>query len=174
MKKSLIYITATIILAVFILVSYYLAKTNKQLLIEKSNDAVYSKIVKEYTYNMDGSVDFRYYHRLKILSYFAFHRVFGETFIVYNPKFQTLKINKCVTYMADGKAVPSPANAFNEVLPAFATNSYPYNHLREMVVTHTGLEINCEIELDYTIHSQAGFYPFLMANETVLDRKSVV
>lgn len=173
MKKSLIYIIATIILAAFILVSYYLAKTNKQSSLEKNNDAVFSKIIKEYTYNIDGSVDFRHYHRLKILSYFAFHRVFGETFIVYNPKFQTLKINKCVTYMADGKEVPSPANAFNEVLPAFATNSYPYNHLREMVVTHTGLEINCEIELDYTIHSQAGFYPFLMANEPILQQAPV-
>jgi hypothetical protein len=95
--------------------------------------------------------------------------LFGETFIVYNPQFQELKINECYTVMADGKKVETPANAFNEVLPGFARDIPAYNHLREMVVTHTGTEVGAVITLDYTIITQQGFQPFFFGMEEIGD-----
>lgn len=134
-----------------------------------SLDGEFLKVTKEYSLNEDGSMDFHYYKELKLHSHYAFHRLYGETFIVYNPEFEELKINLSYTIMADGKQITSPQNAFNEVLPRFATNAPSLNHLREMVVTHTGLEVGATIYLDYIIHSKRGYYPALMIDEEILE-----
>jgi len=133
----------------------------------ESYDAEYLKLVKEYTLNADGSYDFHYFKEIKLNTYYAFHRLFGETFIVYNPEYQELKINEAFTIMADGKKIVAPDNAFNEVLPGFARDIAAYNHLREMVVTHTGTEIGCVITLDYTVKTEKGFLPFFFGSEEV-------
>jgi hypothetical protein len=124
-------------------------------------------LIKEYQLNADGSMDYHQYKKLKLLTYNAIHRSCGETFIVYNPAFQKLRINDAFTIMVDSKKIVTPENAFNEVLPGFAANAPFYNGLREMVVTHTGLELGAVIHLDYTITSDAGFCPYLMGNEVL-------
>jgi len=109
----------------------------------------------------------------RLQTYRSFHNLYGETFIVYNPDFQTLKINEAYIIMADGKKNPSPANAFNEVLPGFAANAPAYNKLREMVITHAGTERNAILNLDYVLHSKKGFYPCLMGNELLCEVEPV-
>ncbi len=136
-------------------------------------DALYEKLVKEYTLNPDGSYDYHLYKEVRLNTHYSFHRQQGETFIVYNPEFQSIKINKAYTVMADGTTVEVPENAFNEVLPRFARNIPEYNHLREMVVTHTGLETGAVIHLDYSIHTQADFMPAFMGFEEVLQEAPV-
>ncbi|MBU0765905.1 MAG: DUF3857 domain-containing protein [Bacteroidetes bacterium] len=128
-------------------------------------DAVYISLNKEYTLNLDGTVDIHYSHRLKYLTYFSSNRLYGETFIVYNPMYFQLRIDKSETTMADGKKVTAPENSFNEVLPHFAANAPAYNHLREMVVTHTGLENGALANLEYTLHSSEEYLPFLSGHE---------
>ncbi len=140
---------------------------------EFKSDAVFEKIVKEYTLHEDGSMEFHYYKKLKLNTHFSFNRLYGETFIVYNPNRQTLTINKAETKQHDGNVVKSPENAFNEVLPRFATNAPYYNHLREMVVTHTGLEVGAIVELDYTLMSHADYFPGLMGNEIITESSPV-
>jgi hypothetical protein len=140
---------------------------------ENNYDAVYLQLKKEYTLNPDGSMDYRYLKKLKLQTYRSFNSLYGETFIPYNPTFQTLKINEAYTIMTDGSKNPSPANAFNEVLPAFAANAPAYNNLREMVVTHSGTERNAIINLDYELHSNKGFYPCLMGNEVLAEVEPV-
>jgi len=134
---------------------------------EGQNDAVYLSLVKEYRLNQDGSTDYRCKKQLKLLTYNAFQRLYGETFIVYNPEFQHLTIHESYTVMADGSRVVTPENAFNEVLPHFAAQAPAYNQLREMVVTHTALERHAVINLDYSISSDATFSPYLMGNEVL-------
>ncbi|MFH2142766.1 MAG: DUF3857 domain-containing protein [Bacteroidota bacterium] len=129
-------------------------------------DAVYLSIVKEYTLNEDGSILYKYSHRLKFLTYLSFNRLYGESFVLYNPEYQSLNITKAETKMANGKIVPSPENAFNEVLPYDATNAPDYNHLREMVITHTGLELGAEVSFEYEILSNKDFAPALMGYES--------
>lgn len=128
-------------------------------------DAVYLTMTKEYVLNEDGSVDYTYSHKQTLLTHVAFNRLYGETFVTYNPNSQQLTINKAETEMADGTIVPSPDNAFNEVLPHGAENAPAYNHLREMVITHTGLEVGATIDLSYTIHSNEGYFPAFMGAE---------
>jgi len=132
---------------------------------QEKSDAVYQEQTKEYTLNKDGSWTYHYSHKLLINTYFAFHNLYGEDFIVYDPAFQKLKINRSVTTMADGKQVASPENAYNELLPGFAANVPTWNRLREMVVTHTALERGATIDFDYTLTTSKGYTQALMGNE---------
>lgn len=136
-------------------------------------DAIFHKISKEYTLNVDGSIDYRCVKQVQLLTYHAIHRLYGETFIIYDPDYQQLIINECYTVMADGKKVITPANAFNEVLPRFAANAPVFNRLKEMVVTHTALEIGSTIYLDYTLKTKKGFYPALMGQEQIAESNPV-
>lgn len=139
----------------------------------EQDDAQFLKVLKEYTLNADGSMDFHYSKEVKLLSHFSFHRLYGETFIVYNTDFQELTINSAYTIMADGKKIVTPQNAFNEVLPSFAANAPEFNNLREMVVTHTGLEVGTTIYLDYTIKTQKGFWPALMSDDILSESSPI-
>ncbi|MDD4848952.1 MAG: DUF3857 domain-containing protein, partial [Bacteroidales bacterium] len=125
-----------------------------------NDEAVYQKIEKEYTLNNDGSTSYRFYKKMTINTFNAMNRYYGETFILYNPQFQTLTINRCNTILPNGKVVKNTDNAFNEVLSGFCAKAPAYNFLKEMVVTHIGLELGASFELEYTIQSNAGFTNF--------------
>ncbi|MDP4290950.1 MAG: DUF3857 domain-containing protein, partial [Bacteroidota bacterium] len=132
---------------------------------DENADAIYLKQKKEFVLNADGSMDYNYSHQLKLITYMSSDKQYGESFIVFNPAYQQLSIHRAQTTMVSGRKVKSPENAFNEVLPQFAPNAPAFNHLREMVVTHTGIEPGATIDLTYTIHSKKDFLPTMMANE---------
>jgi len=132
---------------------------------DENIDAIYLKQKKEFVLNTDGSIDYNYSHQLKLITYLSSDKQFGESFIVFNPTFQQLSIHRSTTTMVSGRKVKSPVNAYNEVLPQFAPNAPAFNNLREMVVTHTGIEPGATIDLSYTVHSKRDFLPALMGNE---------
>jgi hypothetical protein len=142
MKKAIYFITGLFLIAFTV---------NAVAQEPQEPDALYHQIIKEYTIHADGSYDLHYFKKLELKSHFAFNRLFGETFVVYNPDFQELEINKAYTIMADGSKNPSPERAFNEVLPRPAQDFPEFSHLKEMVITHTGLEVGATIHLDYTL-----------------------
>ncbi|MCX6268902.1 MAG: DUF3857 and transglutaminase domain-containing protein, partial [Bacteroidetes bacterium] len=160
----------TRIVILFFLTIFLPRQINAQ---DEKYDAWYISLTREYTLNPDGSMDFRYVKQQKLLTYRAFHNLYGETFIIYNPAFQKLKINEVYTLMADGKKIEAPQNSFNEVLPGYAANAPAYNSLREMVVTHTGLERNATINIDYQVHTEKGVLPALMGNELLAENEPV-
>ena len=124
-------------------------------------DAVYKLISKSYTLNTDGSTEFRKRTELQIFTRMTFDH-FGETFITYNPDFQELIINEAYTIRKDGSRVETPANAFNPMLPDGCTKCERLNGIRTMVVTHTALEYDAIIVLDYTIRSKNFFFQELL------------
>ncbi len=140
---------------------------------EVKHDAIFNKIIKEYTLHEDGSQEFHYYKKLQLKTHYSFNRLYGETFIVYNPEVQELKINLSQTTHLDGKVTEGPFNSFNEVLPYSAADAPYYNYLREMVVTHPGTEVGAVVELDYTLSTEAGYYPGLMADEVLTESSPV-
>lgn len=77
----------------------------------------------------------------------------GESFIVWNPATQELKINECYTLTKDGRKVEMNPAGFVEQLPSECASCGPYNGIREMAIVHTGMEYGCTIVLDYTIHT---------------------
>ena len=99
-------------------------------------EAEYKKLSKSWTLNPDGSQVFHYSMELTIYTHTAMRSAYGETFIVYNPDYQTLKINTSYTKQKDGTIIKTPDNAFVEVLPRSASDAPAYNNLKEMVVNH--------------------------------------
>lgn len=120
-------------------------------------EAEYGKLSKTYILNPDGSQEFRYSMELTLFTHTAMNRTYGESFIVYNPEYQELKIHSSYTKQKDGTIIETPENAFVEVLPRQAADAPAFNHLKEMVVVHTGLELGATIYLDYSIISKSGY-----------------
>ena len=56
------------------------------------------------------------------------------------------------TIREDGSRVEMPQNAFVYQLPSQCTDCGRFNHIRELAMVHTGMEYNCVIVVDYTIH----------------------
>lgn len=130
-------------------------------------EADFLKLSKTYTLHTDGSTEVRVEKALVLHTHLAFNSLYGETFIEYNPGYQEVEFHSAYTIQADGTRVDVPENAFNEVLPSAAADAPAYNHLKEIVVTHTGLEIGATIYLDYSLHTKAGYYPALDIDEIV-------
>ncbi len=130
-----------------------------------AHDARFLNVAITYELHEDGSWDMTYEHQVRLDTYYAFNRALGETFIVYNPDFQKLEVLKSETTMTDGRKVASPPNAFNEVLPFAAHGFADFDWLREMVVTHVGLERGAVVDLKYRVHTKAGFFPVFSGRE---------
>lgn len=131
-----------------------LAVISIQVAFAQAPDATYRLIRQNYTFNADGSLDYNFrkeitLHANRAMTAYATN---GETFIIYNPAYETLTINECYAVSPKGKKVVAPANAFIKQLPEGVANSARYNGLVEMAIVHTGLELEGTIVLDYTIH----------------------
>lgn len=138
-----------------------------------ASEAEYGKLSKTYTLNADGSQEFRCNMELTLFTHTAMNGTYGESFIVYNPAFQELKIHASYTKQKDGNIVKTPDNAFVEVLPRNAADAPAYNNLKEMVVVHTGLELGATIYLDYSILSKPGYLPALDIYDELLQSSPV-
>lgn len=138
-----------------------------------ASEAEYKKLAKTWTLNADGSQEFRYDMELTLFTHTAMNGTYGESFIVYNPQYQELKINSSYTKQKDGTIIKTPDNAFVEVLPRNAADAPAYNHLKEMVIVHTGLELGATIYLDYTVTSKPGYLPEVDIFEELLQSSPV-
>ena len=152
--RTIYRLTSVLLLFVFSAFFTVYAGTN-------NSEAEYRKLSETYTLNPDGSQEYRYYMELSLFTHTAMNRTYGESFIIYNPEYQELKIHNSYTVQKDGKIIKTPENAFVEVLPSQAADAPAYNHLKEMVVVHTGLELGATIYLDYSLISKPGYTPEL-------------
>ncbi len=119
-------------------------------------DAEYLLLRRSYTINSDGSMDVRFRKEIKLLRNRAVtaYALNGETFIEYNPQFETLTINECYTLLPDGSRVEPRQSAYVDQLPSHCADCSRLNNIREMAIIHTGLEEGCTVVLDYTLHRQ--------------------
>lgn len=134
---------------------------------QAASEAEFGKLSKAYTLHTDGSQEMRVQKELTLFTHAAMNSLYGESFIIYNPEFQELKIHESYTRQKDGNIVKTPANAFVEVLPAAAADAPAYNGLKEMVVVHTGLELGATIYLDYSVITRPGYLPELDVCEQI-------
>ena len=128
-------------------------------------DAVYLSLTKTYVLNKDGSMVNSVEKRQKLLTHRAFQSLFGETRITFNPQFQNVVVRKAFTENNQHEKIETPQNGYNNILPGFYNTTKAFSHLREMVVTHTGLERGAVINCNYDIQTAAGKLPGLMGDE---------
>ena len=138
-----------------------------------ASEAEFGKLSKAWTLHADGSQEFRCQKELTLFTHTAMNGTYGETFIVYNPAYQELKIHSSYTRQKDGTIVKTPDNAFVEVLPREAADAPAYNQLKEMVVVHTGLELGATLYLDYSILTKPGYAPELDIDDRLQETSPV-
>ena len=133
-------------------------------------DAVYKLLRYEWTLNADGSSDYHYRHEVQILRNRALvaYADKGETFVVYNPDLEEVTVNEVYTRQLDGTRIDMPQNAFIYQLPEECADCGRFNHMRELAMVHTGMELGCVIVVDYTIHRK---YNLLYARDPWRDSR---
>ena len=55
---------------------------------DQENDAIFKSIKKVYELKEDGSITYHYQHQLKYITHLSFNRLYGESFIIFNPNDQ--------------------------------------------------------------------------------------
>jgi hypothetical protein len=75
----------------------------------------------------------------------------GDPRLAFDAARQELQVHASRTYLPDGSTVDTPDNGYNEVTPSRVALSRDHLGIREMVVTHVGLERGVSILLDYSI-----------------------
>ena len=130
-------------------------------------DGTYKSIISEYTLLPDGGITQKVSKVLKYNTHYSFFTLFGETFVVYNSEYQSVKVDTSYTVQADGTIIRTPENAFNYVLPSVAAKAPDYNKLTELVISHTGLELGATAYLEYTVTTQPGAYSTLDVEEII-------
>lgn len=129
----------------------------------------------EITVDADGRATHRVHQVRRILTNWAMRRV-TDPRVGWDSSRQELVVDVCRTYQAGGAVIDSPDNALNEVTPDAVGRCAEFLDLREMVISHVGLEPGCVIELDYTVRDlEPGLLPpsgqiFLQDRWPVLER----
>jgi hypothetical protein len=75
----------------------------------------------------------------------------GDPRISFDRSRQELEIHASRTYLLDGSTMDTPENGCNEVTPFGLDLAREYLDIREMVVTHVGIERGVAILLDWTV-----------------------
>jgi hypothetical protein len=93
---------------------------------------------------------------------------------------QELKVHTCRTFMQDKQVLDTPANGFNEVTPDRVRRCADFLSVRQMVISHVGVERGCTIELDYEIIDvlpgplPAGGLEFFQSAHPTLDKRVTI
>ncbi|MBM3319565.1 MAG: DUF3857 domain-containing protein [Candidatus Eisenbacteria bacterium] len=98
----------------------------------------------------DGKAEMRRQRLTRIYTEWAMDEL-GDPRIAHDRSRQELVIHASRTVLADGRIVDAPENAFNDVTPDGLDRSTDHIDIREMVVTHTGLEPGAMVLLDWTV-----------------------
>ena len=66
-----------------------------------ASEAEFGKLVRSYTLRTDGSQEMRVQKELTLFTHAAMNGLYGESFIIYNPAYQELKIHESYTRQKD-------------------------------------------------------------------------
>ncbi len=132
----------------------------------QAEEARYNYYDKTLVRNADGSTDFNVKFSLTLFTHTAMNSTYGQTYVAYNPDFQKVTVNEAYTVQKSGRKVVMPDRALADVLPSYASKATDFNHLKEKIIMHTGLDIGSTIYVDYTVHSDAGFNKNLDFNDS--------
>ena len=76
-----------------------------------AREAEFKKIKESWTLQADGTQVYRQSKVLTLYTHTAMNRTYGESFITYDPRYQTLQIHESYTRQKDGNIIKTPANA---------------------------------------------------------------
>jgi hypothetical protein len=98
----------------------------------------------------DGLAEIRRQRLIKIYTEWAIDHL-GDPRLAYDGSRQELEIHASRTYLLGGSTMDTPDNGYNEVTPRGLALSVDHLGIREMVVTHVGIERGVSVLLDWTV-----------------------
>lgn len=101
-----------------------------------------------------AGVEVRHQRLVKIYTEWAIEQL-GDPRVTHDRERQALVVHASRTYFPDGTFVDTPDNGFNDVTPDGLDLAADHIGIREMVVTHIGLEPEVTIFLDWTVKDTA-------------------
>jgi len=130
-----------------------------------------------YTISTDGKVT-KHVHQVIKLNTPTSYRAFGEWFHTFDPALEEVRIINSQTTQKDGTRVQTPENGILIQSPFATRNSPDFSHMRELMVSHTGLEPGSVIDFEYVItdkrafrkkikEDMAGYFPLLEKTVTI-------
>jgi len=128
-----------------------------------------------YTDN-SGKITKRVYQKVKVMKPVAY-RSFGEWFYTFNPEAEDVTILTSKTIQPDGTVVVTPQNGILLQSPSATQDAPDFSFLREMMVSHTGLEPDSIIEFEYEIKDKKAFRTGIleqMSSYFPIEEKTVV
>jgi hypothetical protein len=125
-----------------------------------SEDAVVLLAADYFILHPDGRIDHGRHRLVRLQSEFAIDAL-GDPRVPYDTLDQELVIHACRTYTPDGRVVEAAPHAFNRTTPDAVAGCPDRMHHQEMVISHTGIERGCVIELDVEVRDRVPRAPWL-------------
>jgi hypothetical protein len=138
-----------------------------------SEDAVVLLAADYFILHPDGRIDHGRHRLVRLQSEFAIDAL-GDPRVPYDTLDQELVIHACRTYTPDGRVVEAAAHAFNRTTPDAVAGCPDRMHHQEMVISHTGIERGCVIELDVEVRDRVPRAPWLEAVVSAQEEYPVV
>ena len=123
----------------------------------------------------DGRMD-REEHIIRLLRSDNAWDDYGDPHLAYDAARQELEVLVSRTHAADGRKFDTTPNGFNPMVPFGLDQTPDFTHLRQMVVTHLGIDYDAVTEIRYVIRDTKPLYPFAWGeilfggNEPILHR----
>lgn len=128
-------------------------------------DAEYLSLVDRYTMLAAGGFVHERTSRLRLNTYLAINRKYGETRIEYDPMVDTVVVLENRAILPSGARVEAPANALVEDQPPVAHGNPLWAGLRRKVIVHTALEPGVVVEETIRVTRAATALPWLELGE---------
>jgi len=136
-------------------------------------DAVILRWEQSWRMQKDGTVSYRDHRWVKLLNSRALG-AFADPRIDYCVGQDELRIHAAQTTLSDGRVVPVPPYSFNVAGPDDVSGWVEYKDWQQKVVSFSGIEDGCVVELDYEIVTRPGVLPWLEAEVRLHDDYPVV
>ncbi len=121
-------------------------------------DAVIERWEQAWTVGADGSQVYRELRHVRL----NHERAYGEFVdprITFDAVGETVNVLVARTRLPDGRTLDVPDYSRNEVSPGGPAGWPAYAGVRQLVLTYSGIEPGCTVELEYEITSKAGARP---------------
>ena len=130
-------------------------------------------------FNEDGSSINTEHRVVKILTRQGLQR-FSELRIPFSNATQKVRLEEVKVVRSDGRLMPIPKDAIQELSPPASGGAQAFSHLRVLIVQFSGLDLNGLMEYKITIEDKSGLRPLLgyeiyvQETEPIIDGKVVV
>ncbi len=137
------------------------------------DDAVILKWEQYWTIKTDGTVQRRDHKWVKLFNVRPIDR-YGDPRLAFVNEQEELIIHKAQTTTADGTVLPVPDYSFNIAAPDEIVGWPEYAAWRDQIVSFSGIEADCVLELDYEVVTPAGVLPWLEGDVRLNDEYPIV